>query len=274
MTATDGALTDLAAAPRPALFPSLHLANFKPLELCFAILLALATNRWRQRTFAPTHLRDVIRALRYALQHDPLLDEVARHCGAGVARQDLLLRVQLSFLAHVLGVPIQEVCRWAEVSATLSLAHALGLAHGYHHQRIAELHAALGPELRQRLYAHCKELLRRQLELDRLGEDELARAVAAQTFEPLALDMGRLYGFSYFVNFLWWQGVFAALEGALTQELKPNGYSLRELVAAYFRRFDSQAATPEALAEWLGNEYWAPASEQSVAPVKIGRAHV
>jgi hypothetical protein len=255
------------AEARPALFPTLHLDIFKPLELCFGILLALATNCWRQRTFAPTHLRDVIRTLRYALKDDPLLDEVARDCGASMARQELLLRVQISFWAHVLGLPVQEVCQWAQDAKTQALAHALGLARLYHPQRIAELHAALGPALRQQVYAHCKELLRQRLGLDRLSEEDLARTVEAQTFEPLALDMGRLYGFSYFVNFLWWQGVFAALEGALTQELKPNGYSLRELVAAYFRRFDSQAATPEALAEWLGNEYWAPASEQSVAPV-------
>ena len=273
MTDAVAAQTAPTAAARPALFPTLHLDTFKPLELCFGILLALATNRWRQRTFAPTHLRDVIRALRYALKNDPLIDEIAQRCGAGVLRRELLVRVLLSFWAHVLGVPIQEVCRWAEAPATLSLAHALGVEHGYHPQRIAELHAALGPELRQRLYAHCKELLRRQLELDRFGEDELARTVEAQTFEPLALELGRLYGFSYFVNFLWWQGVFAALEVALTQELKPNGYALRELVAAYFRRFDTQAATPEALAEWLRNEYWAPASEQGVSPVSQTLRH-
>ncbi|MCX6031784.1 MAG: hypothetical protein NT169_21095 [Chloroflexi bacterium] len=50
-------------AARPALFPTLHPDDFKPLELCFGILLALATNCWRQRTFAPGHLRDVIRAI-------------------------------------------------------------------------------------------------------------------------------------------------------------------------------------------------------------------
>jgi len=254
-------MTDVIATPivptaeaRPALFPTLHLDTFKPLELCFGILLALATNRWRQRTFAPTHLREVIRALRYALQDDPFMDEIAHRCGAGVMRRELLLRVLISFWAHVLSVPIQEVCRWAETSATLSLAHALGLAQGYHPQRIAELHAALGPVLRQRLYAHCKEWLRRQLALERLGEEELTRAVAAQTFEPLALAMGRQYGFSYFINFLFWQGIFAGLEAALSQDLQPNGYSLRELVAAYFRRFDRAAATPEALAELLRNE--------------------
>jgi hypothetical protein len=267
MSASVIAPPDPAVAPRSPLFPTLHLDTFRPLELCFGLLLALATNRWRQRTFAPTHLREVLRALRYALKGDPLMDEVADRCGAGVARQQLLLRVQISFWAHVLGLPVQEVCQWAQAPETRPLAQALGLAGAYHPQRIAELHAALGPVLLQQVYSRSKELLRQQLGLDGLTEDDLARTSAAQTFEPLALAMGRQYGFSYFVNFLFWQGIFARLEAALNQELKPNGYSLIELVAAYFRRFDTQATTPEALAEWLHNEAWAPASEQTVAPV-------
>lgn len=142
----------------------------------------------------------------------------------------------------------------------------MGLDRGCYPQRVAELHTHMGPAQRQRLYAHCKTILVRAFSLTQLTETDLQRAVDAHTFHPLILDLGQQYGFSYFLTFLFWQGVFTQLEAALITLLKPNGYTLRELVAAYFRRFDTQAATPEALAEELRTGIWRPNSDQAIAP--------
>jgi hypothetical protein len=79
--------------------------------------------------------------------------------------------------------------------------------------------------------------------------------------------MGQAHGFSAFLTFVFWQGVFVELEGALSKPLAENGYSLRELVASYLRRFDTVAGTPEALGGELRNAYWNPGSEVVVAPV-------
>jgi hypothetical protein len=257
-----------SVAPAHAdLFPTLHLDNFKPMELCFATLLALATNRWRQRTGGLVHLRDVLWALREALKQDPLLADLAPCCGARVDRHDLLVRAQVSFWAHVLGVPVQEVCQWASVPRLAPLARALGLPPVCHPQRIAEWHGQIGAARRQQFYARAKTVLCHLLAVDRLTEADLERTVAALAFEPLALEMGRQYGFSYFLNFVFWQGVFARLAAALAQPLAPNGYAVRELLAAYFRRFDYQATTPEALAEDLRNDYWAPSRAPVISPV-------
>jgi hypothetical protein len=261
------AQTEPAVTANPGLFPTLHLDNFKAMELCFAILLALATNRRRQRTFAPTRLREVIWALREALKNDPLMDEIAAYYGGQVDRHALLVRVQISFWSNVLNLPVEQVCQWASTPAPASLARAMGQRAVCYPQRIAELHTRLGPDLRSRLYARGKAILYRQPELARLTENDLTRAVEAQTFEPPALEMGRMYGFSYFVNFVFRQGVFAQLEPAPAQALNPNGYSLRELLAAYFRRFDTQAATPDALAEELRTGYWTPGADQTITPV-------
>lgn len=60
-----------------AMFPTLQLDTFRPMELCFAILLSVATSAWRPHV-RPHQLADVVRALRYALAHDPLIDELAQ----------------------------------------------------------------------------------------------------------------------------------------------------------------------------------------------------
>lgn len=121
---------------------------------------------------------------------------------------------------------------------------------------MAKFHQVIGSARRARLYAHCKDLLRAEWFLDRLNERDLERAIAAQTFDPLALEMGQAHGFSAFLTFVFWQGVFVELEEALTKPLADNGYGVRELVVSYLRRFDTAAATPEALGGELRNAYW------------------
>jgi len=248
-----------------SLFPTLHLDTFKPMELCFAILLRVATNAGRRHD-RPARLADALRTLRYALADDPLIDELAQTAALVADPHAVRMRVQISFWAHVLGVPVEQLCQWAADPHLAPLARALGLDQGCYPQRIAELHTRLGPEGRQRLYAHCKTILVAQLDLAHLTEADVQRAVDRQTFHPLVLEMGQQYGFSYFLTFVFWQGLFAQMEAALIAPLKPNGYSLRELLAAYLRRFDTQAETPEALAEELRAGAWAPASDQSIAP--------
>ncbi len=161
----------------------------------------------------------------------------------------------------MLGIPDAVLCEMVEQPQYACLRRALGLSSTCHPQRLAEFHRVIGPERRARLYARCKDLLRAEWQLDRLNEADLERAIAAHTFDPLALEMGQAHGFSAFLTFVFWQGVFAELEAALSEPLAENGYSLRELVAAYLRRFDTQAETLEALGGELRNAYWEDGSE-------------
>ena len=249
------------------LFETLHLDNFRPAELCLALLLGLASSRCRQPWRGAAKLADAVRALRYALAQDPILAEVAAAWERPGACYSLLARAQLSFWAYVLGVPDAVLCELVEQPKYAALGRALGMSRVCHPQRLAEFHQGLGADLRARLYARCKDLLRAEWQLDRLTETDLARAVAGHTFDPLALDMGQTHGFSAFLTFVFWQGVFVELETALAEPLAANGYSLRELVVSYLRRFDRAAATPEALGSELRNAYWEPGSDIVVAPV-------
>ena len=256
-----------AARSSDALFETMHLDNFRPAELCLALLLGLASSRWRQPWRGSAKLLDAVRSLRYRLAHDPILADLAACWERPGACYSLLARAQLSFWAYVLGIPDATLCALVEQPQYAPLRRALGLPSPCHPQRLAEFHQVIGTDLRRRLYAHCKDLLRAEWLLERLNETDLAWAVAGQTFDPLALDMGQQHGFSAFLTFVFWQGVFADLEGALCEPLADNGYSLRELVVSYLRRFDTLAATPEALGGELRNGYWTPGSEVVVAPV-------
>src|SRR3990170_5661559 len=149
------------SAPSPeGLFETLHLDNFRPAEFCLALLLGLANSRWRQPWRGAAKLTDAARALRCRLARDPLLAEVSACWERPGACYSLLARAQLSFWAHILGVPDAALCELIEQPQSAALRHALGLPGPCHPQRFAEFHQVLGPDLRTRLYARCKDRLR------------------------------------------------------------------------------------------------------------------
>jgi len=75
------------------------------------------------------------------------------------------------------------------------------------------------------------------------------------------------YRFDYFLSFVFWQGIFAQIEQALSEELKPNGYSLRDLFTSYLERLDEVAKTQDDLEAKLRNRLWSGQERGAVAPV-------
>lgn len=236
------------------LFPSLHLHNFIPSELCFALMLALARNRFRQRTFCPTKLVQVMRELRQRLQKDPIMRELAVGYQRQPHRQPLLLRAQISFWAHVLGMTVKDFLPCLADTDNAPLRHALGQEHPGSEEAMATFHSRIGQEGKARLYARCKDILVELLGIATLTEDDLAQAVAAFTFDCRFLSWAKSYGFGFLLNYLFWQGVFADLEACLSAPRKANAYPLREILTAYFQRTDSGIVTREALSDELQNQ--------------------
>ena len=236
------------------LFPSLHLHNFIPSELCFALMLALARNRFRQRTFCPTKLVQVMRELRQRLQKEPIMRELAAGYQRQPHRQPLLLRAQISFWAHVLGMTVKDFLPCLADTDNAPLRHALGQEHPGSEEAMATFHSRIGQEGKARLYARCKDILVELLGIATLTEDDLAQAVAAFTFDCRFLSWAKSYGFGFLLNYLFWQGVFADLEACLSAPRKANAYPLREILTAYFQRTDSGIVTREALSDELQNQ--------------------
>lgn len=236
------------------LFPSLHLHNFIPSELCFALMLALARNRFRQRTFCPTKLVQVMRELRQRLQKDPIMRELAVGYQRQPHRQPLLLRAQISFWAHVLGMTVKDFLPCLADTDNAPLRHALGPEHPGSEEAMATFHSRIGQEGKARFYARCKDILVELLGIATLTEDDLAQAVAAFTFDCRFLSWAKSYGFGFLLNYLFWQGVFADLEACLSAPRKANAYPLHEILTAYFQRTDSGIVTREALSDELQNQ--------------------
>lgn len=237
-------------------------------------MLALARNRIKGRYFRPQTVPQLIREVRCRLAKEPIMAEIGACYERQPTEPSLLLRCQVSAWAYIFGLAVGVLCQALEEDNHRPLRNALGQRKRCWPQRISEFHARIGPDLKQDLYLCFKDILIEVLELTTLSETDLERAVAHQTFDLSLLAIADTYGFSYFLNYVYWQGLFAAIEAALTEEIKPNAYSNRELIASYLQCLDGGIRTPSALSDELRNDLWTYDGQGRTLIAPLGRTFV
>jgi len=186
-----------------SLFTSLHLDNFIPAELSLAVMLALARNRIKGHYFRLHTLPQLVREVRYRLAKEPIMAEIESCYERQPSRHSLLLHCQISAWAYIFALTVGTLCQALEEDDHRPLRNALGQRRRCWPQRLSELHARIGPELKQRLYPRFKDILIEVLELTTLSEVDLKRAIAHQTFDLPLLAIADAYGFSYFLNYVY-----------------------------------------------------------------------
>ena len=260
-----------AAGEREPFFPKVLEGQLRPAELFFAIMVALARNE-RYRRYQPWRIRKLvplIREMRCCLRRAPWVQALTDHY-----RQEsvpsLVTRMLISFWAQVFGISVQELCDLLNEERDSSLRRAFGLKAGQHcyPQRISEFHRRLGgAEGKRAMHRRLRDLVCEVLEVAHLKAADVEAAAVQRTFDPVMNELGEGYGFDYFLSFVFWQGVFAQIEQALSGELKPNGYSLRDLFTSYLERLDEVVKTQDDLEAKLRNRLWSGQKRGAVAPV-------
>jgi hypothetical protein len=218
---------------------------------------------------AEDSLVGLIKAMRYRLHRDARVQDLGTRY-----RQEpdppLDVRMLISFWARILGITVQELCRVLNEEQDNSLRRAFGLKAGMqcHPQRISELHRTLGgSDGKEEMHRRLRDLVCELLELKGVTEANVEAAAVYHTFDPVLSELGRGYGFDYFLTFVFWQGVFVQLEHTLSEELKPNGYSLYDLFTSYLEQLDEVVKTQDDLEAKLRNRLWSGKERDAVAPV-------
>jgi hypothetical protein len=256
---------------REPFLPDLLEGKLRPAELFFAIMVALAKNKsYRQHFPWRIHeLAQLVKEMRWRLNRDPWAQSLRASYGHE-PHPALVTRMLVSFWANVFGTSVQDLCCLLNEDEEGILRRAFGLKESRpcYPQRISELHQRLGGvEGRDEMHGRLRDLVSELLDLPRLTAADVEFVAAHYTFEPVLGELGQGYGFDYFLGFVFWQGVFAKIERALQQDLKPNGFSLRELFTSYLERLDEQVKTQDDLAAKLRNRLWQGKEEKAVAPV-------
>jgi hypothetical protein len=262
---------------REPFFSAVLRGDLQPAGLFFAVMVALNRNKsYRQwRPWLINSATKLIKKMRYCLKNDPWIQRLeARY------QQEptpcVVTRVLISFWAAVFGITVQELCQLLSEERDSALRRAFGLGWGQrcYPQRISELHRVLGGvEGKAEMHSHSRDLVCELLELRGLTEADVESTAASHTFDAVMSELGQGYGFDYFLSFVFWQGILAQLEGALTQELKPNGYNLRDLFTSYLERLDEVVKTQDDLEAKLRNRMWCGQAQGVVAPVSQTLTH-
>lgn len=256
---------------RESFFSYVLKGNLRPAELDFAILVTLARNKSYSR-FQPwriDNLIELIKAMRYRLRQDSWAQDFCTRYKRE-PNPPMVTRMLISFWARVFGITVQELCRVLNEEQDNSLRRAFGLKAGMqcHPQRISELHSTLGgSDGKEEMHRRLRDLVDELLELEGMTEENVETAAAYQTFDPVLSELGQGYGFDYFLTFVFWQGIFAQLEHTLSEEIKPNGYSLHDLFTSYLEQLDEVVKTQDDLEAKLRNRLWSGKERDAVAPV-------
>lgn len=254
-----------------AFFAEVLADDFRAAVLFFAIMVALAKNQQSHQYYARRlrKLAHLIKAMRYRLKHDPQIRALEGRYRQAL-KPSLVTRLLISFWARVLGINVQRLCQILNAEKDNALRRAFGLKAGQvcHPQRISEFHQQIGGQAgKGNLHRYLRDLVCELLEIEQLSEADVEFVAAHHTFDPVLNELGKGYGFDYFLTFVFWQGIFARIEQALSEELKPNGYSVRDLFTAYLARLDEVVKTQDDLESKLRNELWRGSGENVVAPV-------
>ena len=245
--------------------------QWHPAFLMLAVMLRITKNKrlGPNLTWQPRTLNQLIRNMRTWLPNAHFWPQIVK-LFPGIKPFDLLIRVQISFWAAVFGITVKDLCaRLNDDNDSLSqLRLAFGLKDACHPQRISELHSRLGTKQEKiKLYLAIRAELVHRLALDHLSEADVQEATQQNTFDRPLLTVGGHYGFDLFLNYLFWQGIFAYLSLTLLKECTPNGYQLRDLLIAYCQRLDEEVHNCDDLAVHVRNQLWAnEENRQVIAP--------
>ena len=252
-------------------FAEVLTGEFQAAALFFAIMVALSKNQQSSQYYV-RRLRKVshlIKEMRHRLKQDPRVRELEGGYGQK-AQPSVVSRLLISFWAQIFGITVQEVCQMLNEEENRTLRRAFGLKKGHqcHPQRISEFHQKVGGQARkEEMHQHMRDLVCKLLNIERLNEADVEIATITNSFEPQLVELGEKYGFDYFLRFVFWQGILAKIEEALEEELKPNGYSVKELFSAYLARLDEVVKTQDDLEVKLRNEMWSDQEQEIAAPV-------
>jgi hypothetical protein len=256
-----------------AFFAELLAGQFRAAALFFAIMVALSKNQHSPQGYV-RKLRKVsylIKEMRHRLKRDPIVGDLEASYGQE-AQPGVVSRLLISFWSRIFGIGVKELCRILneEEKEDSTLRRAFGLSKGQHchPQRISEFHRKIGgKEKKEDMHQHLREMVCELLNIDRLSEADVELMAATHSFDPQLKELGKGYGFDYFLSFVFWQGILAKIEATLEEELKPNGYSVRDLCTAYLSRLDEVVKTQSDLEAQLRNEMWSGEEKEIAAPV-------
>lgn len=219
--------------------------------LFFAVVIKMLFNK-AVKDGQPTKLADVIYSLKeYMKSSKKVCDACSKY-----PKKDISFIIDMSiliFFGQFFGKMMNQFLEDINQEIYYTLCLKLRLPKPIYPQRVSEFKATLGEDLMAAIIQEIKEYLYLYLALGEINDDVIefvARGVS------LSVNMSRIYnnyGFSKFLNFAFWHGLFAQLEACLGRERQQKKYSLTNLLCTYVTKLVEHGQNMDDLEKGLKN---------------------
>lgn len=219
--------------------------------LFFAVIIKLLFNK-AVKNGKCSKLADVIYCLKKYLKSSRHIQEAVLK----YQRKDIFFIIEMCliiFFCEFFGKRMKEFLEDINQGVYYTLLLKLRLLRPIYPQRISEFKATLGEDLIGAIMLEIKDYLYINLALHEVNDDLVEFVVLGVSLTSNISQIYNYYGFSKFLNFAFWNGLFAQLQACIPRERQQKIYTLSELLFTYLTKLVEHGDNMDDLEKELKN---------------------
>ena len=219
--------------------------------LFFAVVVKLLFNK-AVKNRQQTKLAGVIYSLKEYMKSSKTVQEAALK----YSRKDIFFVIDMIiiiFFCQFFGKMMKQFLEDINQGIYYTLCLKLHLPKPIYPQRISEFKATIGEDLMAAIIQEIKEYLCINLHLYKVDDDLIEFVALGVSLSANVSGIYNHYGFSKFLNFAFWHGLFAELEACITRQRQQKKYSLTDLLFTYLSKLVEHGDNMDDLEKELKN---------------------
>jgi len=219
--------------------------------LFFAVVVKLLFNK-AVKNGRHTKLADVIYSLKEYMKSSKSIQEAALK----YSKKDIFFIIDMSiviFFSQFFGKMMKQFLEDTNQGIYYTLCLKLHLPKPIYPQRISEFKVTIGEDLMAAIIQEIKEYLYTNLELYKVNDDLIEFVALGVSLSVNVSGIYNHYGFSKFLNFAFWHGLFAELEACIARQRQQKKYSLTDLLFTYLSKLVEHGDNMDDLEKELKN---------------------
>jgi len=250
---TDNSFTKEQIAERSScdIIKSLGGGNFSFGLLFFAVMVKLVFNK-AMKNNQSSKLADMVYSLREHLKSNVSIQQAALK----YRRKDLFFIIDMSliiFFCEFYGKQMQQFLEDINQGVYYTLLLKLRLPKPIYPQRICEFKAQVGKVLIDEIMGEIKEYLYSSLSLFEVDDAMIEFIAGGVSLSSNVSKIYEHYGFGKFLNFVFWHGLLAEIEGCIPRRRQQKKYSVSDLLFTYLTKLIEHGNNMDDLEKELKN---------------------
>ena len=219
--------------------------------LFFAVVIKMLFNK-AVKNGQSTKLADIIYSLKEYMKSNKRVQEAS----SKYPKKSISFIIDMCvviFFNQFFGKMMKQFLEDINQGAYYTLCLKLRLPKPIYQQRISEFKATLGEDLIAGIIQEIKEYLYVYLALCEVNDDLIEFVAMGVSLSVNVSSIYNHYGFSKFLNFAFWHGLFAELESCIPRQKQQKKYSLCDLLFTYLTKLIEHGDNMDDLEKELKN---------------------